>query len=257
MKTKLSEGNPFGLDAKGYLWEMFAERGASECHLDYGSHDGDMLVKLATGGLVKNAVGLDLNSAVVARSVGRMPSNVSLLAIKKNAPLPFPDGWFTSVSMIGVLEHIHDQGRIIRELRRVTRSGGDILFAVPGRHFFSFLDMGNWKFVFPKLHRWFYLLTHSESEYTSRFSANIDGLIGDVEVEKGWHEHFSRDQLKDLLESHGLEVVDVDGAGFFYRIFANIKYFLPSKAGFIINPLLQLDARLFSSGEIWILARKP
>ena len=257
MKSRLNKGNPFGFDAKGYLWERLAESGAADYHLDYGAHDGDMLRKLFLTGKIKAAVGLDLNSAVVARSSGTMPPCVQLLAIKKNAPLPFPDGAFSSVSMIGVLEHIADQDRIICELSRVTKSGGELLFAVPGRHLFSFLDMGNWKFVFPKLHRSFFLLRHTEQEYADRFLANADGLVGDVESEKRWHQHFSIRELCDLLSKHGLEVVQSDGAGFFYRIFSIFKFFLPSGWKFIADPLLRIDAQFFSSAEIWVLVRRP
>ncbi len=256
MKTRLSEKNPFGLNAKGYLWERFANSAPSDQHLDYGAHDGKLLQLLADTGMVRQAVGVDLNSVVVERSAPALPANVKLFAVKKNVVLPFPDGHFHSVSMVGVLEHIHDQGHIIEELKRVTRPGGEILFAVPGKHVFSFLDMGNWKFVFPKAHRWFYTLTHSEADYVARYTANKDGLIGDIEAEKSWHQHFSHAELAALLGRHGLAVVDRDGFGLFNRVLMNLRFFLPGSLKKLIDPLVRLDARWFDSAEIWVVVRK-
>jgi SAM-dependent methyltransferase len=257
MKTRLSANNPFGLNAKGYLWERFARQTPSQLHLDYGAHDGRMLHLLADTGMVKEAVGVDLNSVVVERAAPTLPSNVRLFAVKKNVVLPFPDGHFDSVSIVGVIEHIHDQAHIINELKRVTRPGGEILVAAPGKHLFSFLDMGNWKFVFPKAHKWFYTLTHSEQAYVARYTANKDGMIGDIEAEKSWHQHFSYDELGKLLEKQGLAVIDADGFGFFHRVLMNLRFFLPGFLKKLLDPLIQLDARLFESTEIWVVVRKP
>lgn len=256
MKTKLSAENPFGMNAKGYLWERLSKSVPSDVHLDYGAHDGKMLDVLVKAGFIRQAVGVDLNSIVVDRAAPNLPSNVKLFAVKKNVVLPFSDGYFQSVSMVGVLEHIFDQEHIIEELKRVTRPGGEILFAVPGKHLFSFLDMGNWKFVFPKIHRWFYTLTHSDSDYISRYTANKDGLIGDVEAEKSWHQHFSQAELENLLKRHGLNVVDRDGFGYFNRILMNIRFFVPGSLKKLIDPLVRIDAKLFESAEIWVVVRK-
>jgi SAM-dependent methyltransferase len=256
MKTQISDKNPFGLNAKGYLWERFARQSPSELHLDYGAHDGKMLQLLAATGMVLQGVGVDLNSLVVEKAVPTLPTNVKLFAVKKKVQMPFPDGHFNSVSMIGVLEHIHDQDHIINELKRVTRPGGEILFAVPGKHIFSFLDMGNWKFVFPSAHRWFYTLSHSDAEYVSRYTANKDGLIGDIESEKSWHQHFSHNELCSLLEHHGLIVIDRDGYGYFNRLLINLRFFMPGRLKKLIDPLVRLDAKLFESTEIWVVVRK-
>jgi SAM-dependent methyltransferase len=257
MKTELRKENPFGLNAKGFLWEYFARHGASPLHLDYGAHDGAMLNTLVDTGMVVKGVGVDLNSAAVERGRATLSPGVELFTVKKNDRLPFAEGFFYSVSMVGVLEHIYNQSHIINELKRVTRPGGDILFAVPGRHFFSFLDMGNWKFVFPRAHRFFYSIWKSDAAYISRYSANKDGLIGDIEVEKRWHQHFSGDELAGLLAEHGLFEVERDGYGFFNRILVNIRFFLPGRLKRALDPLIVLDAKIFQSSEIWILVRKP
>ena len=257
MKTPISPGNPFGRNAKGYLWEYFNRHGKSALHLDYGAHDAHMLVALTGTDKVDRGIGVDLNSEAVAKAQSGLPENVTLMAINKNPKLPFEENYFDSVSIVGVLEHIQDQKHIVNELIRVTRPGGSVFVAVPGKHLFSFLDMGNWKFVFPRAHKFFFTLSHTEEEYRNRFVANKDGLIGDIEAEKAWHEHFSRSELEALLRCHNLTVVETDGIGFFYRIFVNIGFFLPRPLKRITDSLIALDSKLFSSAEIWTMARKP
>ena len=257
MKTQLSSNNPFGMNAKGYLWERLSKRNPSALHLDYGAHDGRMLHLMAETGVIQQGIGVDLNSAVVERSADKLHENVKLFAISKNPTLPFPDGHFESTSIVGVLEHIHNQTHIINELVRVTKPGGEILVAVPGKHLFSFLDMGNWKFTFPRAHKWFYTLSHTQAEYLLRYAANKDGLIGDIEAEKSWHEHFSYEELGALLERHGLKVVDSDGFGFFNRVLMNLRFFVPGMLKRLLDPLIKMDAKAFSATEIWVVAKKP
>ncbi len=257
MKTKISKENPFGLDAKGYLWQYFANNGPSPVHLDYGAHDAHMLVKLANSGMITKGIGVDLNSVSVTNAQAFLPPEVTLLAIKKNPKLPFGDDYFDSTSIVGVLEHIKDQDYIIEELKRVTKPGGKIMVAVPGKNLLSFLDMGNWKFVFPRTHKFFYVLLRSEKEYTARYTANKDGLIGDIEAEKSWHEHFSPKQLEGLLQRNGLIIEETDGFGFFFRIFVNLRFFLPGSAKRLMDPLIKLDSKLFDSAEIWTMTTKP
>ncbi len=256
MKTVVSPQNPFGLDPRGAFWEVLKRIGGSDRHLDFGAHDGRMLRHFAHTAAIANGVGLDANSKVVASAQPSLPSNVELKLIKKGMPLPFPDRHFTSSSIVGVLEHIHDQSRILNELHRVTAEGGLFMIAVPGSHLFSFLDMGNWKFVFPRLHRLFYTAARGRDAYVARYTANADGLIGDIEAEKSWHEHFSKPKLCALLERHGFEVLEVDGYGFFNRILINARYFLPGATKKLMDPLITLDKQWFSSAEIWAIARK-
>jgi SAM-dependent methyltransferase len=257
MKTVISNKNPFGMNAKGYLWEYLSRNGGASNHLDYGAHDAHMIVQLKKSGVIERGVGVDLNSEIVARVQDTLPEGISLVAIKKNPRLPFESDSFDSTSMVGVLEHILDQDHILQELRRVTKVGGTILVAVPGQNVFSFLDMGNWKFKFPRLHKFFYTLSHSEEAYAARYTANKDGLIGDIEAEKAWHQHFTRSELEAKLLANDFEIVETDGFGLFYRIFVNLRFLLPGQLQNLVKPLINLDSRIFSSAEIWTLARKP
>ena len=111
--------------------------------------------------------------------------------------------------------------------------------AVPGKHLFSFLDMGNFKFLFPKLHKFFVRFKYSNDEYYKRYVSNDFGCIGDIESEKSWHEHFSKKSMQNLIEKvENLKIKEVDGLGFFHRIFNNFKYFLPKSIKPVMNGLI-------------------
>jgi len=262
MKINVGTENPYKTvrkakfnGAKAYLVEKLLEDN-SNLHLDFGAHDGELVASLKMHDLILKGVGLDANSAVVEKYSGAMPNGVELKTIKTNSPIPFEDSIFSSVSIIGVVEHVVEQEKILKELNRVLAPGGTILIAVPGKHFFSFLDMGNWKFIFPKFHEWYIVLTKGRNHFKRYFSENPDGLYGDIEKEKFWHQHFSKNDLKELTQKCGFRVKDIDGFGFFNRVITNVAYFLPKFMIGFFNRLVELDARYFESAEIWVLAKK-
>ena len=63
--------------------------------------------------------------------------------------------------------------------------------------------MGNWKFIFPKLREWYITCTKGKAHFKSNYSESPDGLYGDVEKEKFWHQHFSKTEHKRLTEQCG------------------------------------------------------
>jgi ubiquinone/menaquinone biosynthesis C-methylase UbiE len=256
MNRKLSPSNPFPINAKAHFWEVLNDNGKSQLHLDFGAHDGKAIIDLVRTSVVKKAIGLDANSEVVIRSQPSLPANVELMTITVGEKLPFPDETFSSVSLFGVLEHIYDQDKLLKELNRVMKKGGLFVVAVPGKHFFSFMDMGNWKFVFPRTHRFFVTTWKGKEYYQSRYAANKDGLIGDIEAEKAWHQHFDKKELANLLSKYSFETVAVDGFGFFFRVLRNIRFFSPQFIKKLIDRLVLADQKMFSSAEIWVIARK-
>ena len=115
--------------------------------------------------------------------------------------------------------------------------------------------MGNFKFRFPRIHRWVYTARHSREEYHQRYVECRNGLFGDIEVEKMWHEHFTVDSMNALLRKAGLVVADVDGQGFFQRILVNAAYFAGGKNGFL-RPLIDGDSRRYASTELVFVVKK-
>lgn len=255
MKTKLSVRNPFGPNAKGYLWETLSKNPVDN-FLDFGANNGNMLCALSVGGCFSSAIGVDLNKELLEESMKKMPSNVELKVTYKNQKLPFEDNYFCAVSAIGVLEHIYDQQSVLRELHRVIVDNGKLFIAIPGKHLFSFLDMGNFKFVFPRIHKWFYIKLNSEEVYNKRYLECKNGMFGDIETEKGWHEHFSRKEIACLLGRHGFKIENIDGAGFFMRVIRNLLFFLPEPIKGILKKIDLIDSKVFSSAELFLVARK-
>jgi ubiquinone/menaquinone biosynthesis C-methylase UbiE len=255
MKIDLQEDNPFGPIPKGLVLEL-VENYRPSTHLDYGANDGKLIVAISKISTSEEIVGVELNADVVEQNRDSMPNHVELVSIEKNPKLVFHDDYFDTVSIVGVLEHIYDQSTILKELNRVLKPEGRLIVAVPGKHIFSFLDMGNWKFVFPRAHRLVFSYFNSKEEYHRRYIECRNGMFGDIEVEKMWHQHFSRKEINTLLMAHDFAVEYSDGLGFFQRILMNIQYFVPSSVKKILQYLIDWDSTQFESTELVVVARK-
>jgi SAM-dependent methyltransferase len=258
MRTKLTPQNPFGPNRYGYLYEVLtALPRPSDCHLDYGSFDASVPRELLATGAVRSAVATDVVDIYQNFSTrfGPAPEGLELLQIEMNdASDALPPARFTTASILDALEHIHDQDAVLRSIHRALRPEGLLVVTVPKRHVFSFLDMGNWKFKFPTLHRWFITLKHSEQHYVDRYRDPASGLVGDIEICKSWHEHFSVTSLTGLLQRNGFTVREVDGAGLFARPLGIVRYLLPFGLSRLLDGATVFDARTFSSTHLFVVA---
>src|SRR5262245_2032054 len=206
MKTPMSSDNPFKANPTlGYAFEAVRD---GDVILDYGCFQGEFIDRVAE---LRRATcyGVDKNGQAVASYRG--PNKVLPLTRE----IPFEDASFDLVTLLNVLEHVHDQAFLLGEIRRVLRPNGRLIVTVPRHNLFSFLAPGNLKYCFPALHRFFYTRRHSAQEYHFRYVENPYGLIGDVEKEKRWHQHFRQEELTRLLSNAGFRVVDADGIGWF------------------------------------------
>jgi len=254
MHTKLGPDNPFGFDRWAFAWEHVPRDSAA--HLDFGCNDGAFLASLQTRN-VGMLCGVDVAAEAIEKAKQRT-EKLHVYRTPRAEHLPFDDDTFTSASMLDVLEHLSNQRQVLREIHRVMAPGAPFVVTVPGRHLFSFMDLGNLKFRFPRLHRWYYCRRHSVQEYQDRYVCNTDGLVGDVSAEKRWHEHFCRRGLKAMLHDAGFTVVEFDGSGYFMRPLRNSMHFL-KWARTVHRPLeamSRLDARLFESANLFCLAKK-
>lgn len=220
MKTIITERNPYGLNRYGYLWEAVSKN-LPKRHLDFGAYDGRVINQLAKTKVVAEAIGVDANEMVVAENNPLLEENVTLqhITTRPVVSLPFLDNTFDSISMLDVLEHVYDQDSLLKEIMRVLKPAGIFVVTVPGQHFFSFLDIANFKFCFPGLHKFFHTIRGKDDLYNERFVECKNGLFGDIEIEKMWHQHFTRTELIEVVEKSGCQIEDIDGAGFFDRLF--------------------------------------
>ena len=254
MHTKISPDNPYRYNRWCFAWE-YVPAGAA-AHLDFGCNKGEFLNKLKDK-KVGRLVGVDVSEEAVRQGQELFPE-LEIIKIDEARSLPFDDAAFDSITILDVLEHVYEQAELLAELNRVLKDGGKLVVTVPGRHLFSFLDIGNLKFRFPRLHRWYYCLKHSREEYEYRYVSNPDGLIGDVSAKRRWHEHFSRPKLQKLLTGAGFNVIDFDGTGFFSRVIGNVGYFLKwlKPAHRALAKLQSFDNRLFESTNLFCVAKK-
>ncbi|MBN1509382.1 MAG: class I SAM-dependent methyltransferase [Sedimentisphaerales bacterium] len=254
MRTRIAADNPYGCDRYGFAWRHVPAGGAA--HLDFGCGDGRFLAGLRSR-RIGWLVGADVSQEAV-RLARVACEEAEIVHLGGQAALPFGDGEFSSVSLLDVLEHVHEPDALLAELHRVLGAGGTLIVTVPGQHVFSALDVGNLKFRFPRLHRWFYCRRHSREEYDRRYAANPDGLVGDVSASKRWHEHFSRRKLAAVLNRNGFSVAQFDGAGLFVRILKvaelTVGRFGPLRV--VIRRLMAWDARCFASANLFCVARK-
>ena len=202
-------------------------------------------------------VGVDVRREAVESARKRF-SGIEFVHLGEGAPLPFPDKSFSSITILDVIEHVDEQVALLSEFNRVLADDGILVVTTAGKYVFSFLDMGNFKFRFPRLHRWFYCWRHSREEYEYAYVSNPDGLVGDISAKKRWHEHFSRRGMSQLLEKSGFEAVDFDGCALFDRPIRMVGVFLewmpPFRAFF--NKLYRLDSKWFESSLLFCAARK-
>lgn len=254
MHTTLDTDNPYGCDRCGFAWQQIPPAGTA--HLDFGCGDGRFLKSLKHKD-IKCLVGVDVSREAVKQAY-RASGGLEIIHLAQTTPLPFPDKFFSSITLMDVLEHVAEQGALLGELRRVLQDKGTLIVTVPGHHLFSFLDIGNFKFRFPHLHRWFYCRKHSVEKYEKRYAANPDGLIGDVSAAKQWHEHFSPNRLAALLEANGFDAVWFDGSGYFTRVLkiADLlaRRFGPLRAA--IRKFTAWDARHFRTANVFCVAHK-
>ena len=254
MHTRISPDNPYRYNRWCFAWEH-VPAGAGP-HLDFGCNKGEFLNKLKDKKCGR-LVGVDVSEEAVKAGRELFPE-LEIIKTSEGASLPFDDASFESVTVLDVLEHVYEQAELLVELNRVLKDGCKLVVTVPGRHFFSFLDMGNFKFRFPRLHRWYYCLRHSREEYENQYVANPDGLIGDISAKKGWHEHFSRPKLQKLLTEAGFRVIDFDGTGFFGRVIGNVAYFFKwlKPVQLALARLQSVDNRLYESTNLFCVAEK-
>ena len=254
MRTTISPSNPHHHSRYGFAWEKIPAGGAA--HLDFGCGDGAFLNSLRSK-KIGRLVGVDISRNAVEEAAARFP-DIDVRRIPRATPLPFENGEFSSVSLLDVVEHIFEQAALLKEVRRALAEDGTLVVTVPGKHLFSFLDMGNLKFRFPELHRWYYCRTHSVEEYDRRYVSNPEGLVGDVSAKKRWHEHFSRAGLERLLGESGFRMMGFDGAGLFARPISVVGRVLGRIR--LLRPLLRRvtlwDARRFSSTHLFCVVRK-
>ncbi|HTL69952.1 MAG TPA: class I SAM-dependent methyltransferase [Candidatus Eisenbacteria bacterium] len=98
--------------------EAFARERGLRSFLDVGCGTGRAVERLLKDGF--DARGLDASEALLARAREKgIPAERLILGDAET--LPFADGSFDAVCSFGLLHHVPDPGRVVREMTRVAR----------------------------------------------------------------------------------------------------------------------------------------
>jgi SAM-dependent methyltransferase len=167
--------------------------------LDFGCGEGVLLKEMSPH--IGEGVGVDLDERVVANAVGKNSCpNLRFIQGEAKAGLPFPDGYFDVITAMAVLEHVGPEEPTLQEFHRLLRPGGHLVIEVPSRGPFELLDIGNIKYRFPFLHRWFYVYVARQPKYyEEHFGANAP-MFGQFSRDANWHKHYSIDELSGVAQ---------------------------------------------------------
>lgn len=170
--------------------------------LDIGCDYGDLSEEYAKK--AESVYAVDPNSKVIAEAKRR--HRQVRFSVAPAEKLLFKDSFFDVVVMSDVFEHVRDEKKALAEAYRVLKPGGTLLFSVPHKGLFRFIDAFNMKFYFPRLYKWF---------KGKSFNPRIYG-------EAPWHRHYS---LKDIKR-------------FFKGKFEIVRY---HRGGLLLWPLIWLS----------------
>ena len=168
--------------------------------LDYGCGHGElmrMVEKRCT-----ELHGVDVNPRPL-EWIRRHNPAFKLNVIDVDGKTEYPDEYFDTIAIVEVIEHVANESETLAELNRILKPGGTLLLTTPHKGLLTFLDVGNFKFVFPSLHQFIHCKILRNSDYYSeRFVENKKiRLIGDITVtddRRPWHRHYRVEEIGEF-----------------------------------------------------------
>ena len=102
--------------------------------LDIGVGGGGLLLKASSKGFIK-LYGIDVSSENIAIANKKIKGNLSIHNIDQKTK--FKPGYFDSVTMVAVLEHVFDVNFVLKEINRVLKERGSVIIEVPNLGFLT------------------------------------------------------------------------------------------------------------------------
>lgn len=115
--------------------------------LDVGCHAGTFTERLLTKLETKSVYGVDISSPAINRAKKRIPYGNFQVADAAN--LPFKNNFFDAVFCLEVLEHVDDPIKVLKEIKRVLKTGGYTVFLVPSDNKLFKIVWFLWTFYYP------------------------------------------------------------------------------------------------------------
>jgi SAM-dependent methyltransferase len=185
--------------------------------LDYGCGAGEFLQYIA--GDISQGVGIDLDRSLIAGATEKSGHrNIAYICGNARWGLPFPDSTFDVVTALGVLEHVGPEKPYLEEFYRVLRAEGHLVLDVPAKGPFRWADIGNVKYNFPRLHKWFYIHVARQPEYYHQHFGSGANMFGQFSREAREHRHYGKREISHLLGSEFTIVEHIEYGLFFELI---------------------------------------
>lgn len=135
----------------------------------------------------KRVVAIDVDRVALEVARQRVKSSRVTFMRYDGDSLPFADGSFDAVTMLDVLEHVHDRPTLVAEIVRVLRPGGTWIVTVPYRGALRWLSPENMAADYPRVYR---LLS---GLFRPQIWVRSHNATGDR------HHHFSVADMKQLV----------------------------------------------------------
>lgn len=160
----------------------YAFRLIPECDklLDLGCGAGDTANEYFAK--AKEVYGVEIKKDAIEKGKVKFPKIKFFLA--NDEKQPFKNDFFDVVVMTDIFEHVRNETVMIEEVHRILKKNGYLIFSVPHKGLFGWIDPFNLKFTFPKLYKWWKAEKYNPAVY------KIDE----------WHRHYSLNDLKQFFE---------------------------------------------------------
>jgi SAM-dependent methyltransferase len=217
--------------------------------LDYGCGSGHFLQAVSKD--IAEGIGVDFDGNLIERANenNRSPNIRYVQADAKAEGLPFEPEHFDLIVALGVLEHVGPEAPYIEEFHRLLRKDGHLVIEVPSNGPFRAFDIGNIKYNFPKLHRWFYCYVARQPEYYEKTFGDDAPMFGQFSREAKEHKHYRVQQLKAIAEPY-FELQRYGHYGFFFELIQFLQVLVCKPFGKSWSPLfsflLTQDCKILS-----------
>ncbi len=189
--------------------------------LDAGCGRGFYVNSLTNFEFIKEIHGFDINEKYLAIAKKNIDDKQKVILQKSSIyKLPYPDNYFDFIICSEVLEHLQDDKKGLKELKRVLKKSGTLVITVPNKNFPFLWDPLNWilmKLFNTHINKNIWWLAGIWADHERLYSLKeITNLIknSDLKIEKAeqlirWCWPFSHFLLyaigKNLVETVGLK----------------------------------------------------
>ncbi|HUW21832.1 MAG TPA: class I SAM-dependent methyltransferase [Candidatus Bathyarchaeia archaeon] len=175
-KERYKKANPLWDDSLIILCKIFQSHLVSEMRvLDAGCGHGNLVIDQHRQ-KIKEAIGVDISKAATVKNV--CLDKVVIADLEK---LPFKDNYFDVALALWVFEHLQNPAEVFRQIYRVLKKGGVLIFVTPNKTNYLILAK-KMLTVFPNLTKRFFRGIYGREEedvFGTYYRANTEKVLTD------------------------------------------------------------------------------